>query len=142
MSPFDQAGPLEISRPLRDRFCSIWLDYQSREEEIEIVKRHSGGLSFGLVEIAVELVRRSRTHPDVRVGASIRGAIDMVMIARQLLDPPSESTGERAALVCAAAFMALRNKIWLAGTTSRTPEEVIEEIWRPLAAEWQSSLGF
>jgi len=141
MNPLDDTGTLRVSRTLRDRFCSIYLDYQGRDEEIEIVKRRSGGLPFGLVQTAVELTRRTRTYPDVRQGASVRGAIDLVMIARQLLDTPSGSEDERAALVFSAALMALRGKIWLAETASRTPEEVIGEIWQALAAEWQDTLG-
>ncbi len=141
MNPLDDTGTLRVSRTLRDRFCSIYLDYQGRDEEIEIVKRRSGGLPFGLVQTAVELARRTRTYPDVRQGASVRGAIDLVMIARQLLDTPSGSEDERAALVFSAALMALRGKIWLAETASRTPEEVIGEIWQALAAEWQDTLG-
>ena len=142
MNPPDDTGTLRVSRTLRDRFCSIYLDYQGRDEEIEIVKRHSGGLPFGLVQTAVELTRRTRTCPDVRQGVSVRGAIDLVMIARQLLDTPSGSEDERAALVFSAALMALRGKIWLAETASRTPEAVIGEIWQALAAEWQDNLGF
>jgi len=141
MNPLDDTGTLRVGRTLRDRFCSIYLDYQGRDEEIEIVKRRSGGLPFGLVQTAVELTRRTRTYPDVRQGASVRGAIDLVMIARQLLDTPSGSEDERAALVFSAALMALRGKIWLAETASRTPEEVIGEIWQALAAEWQDTLG-
>ena len=141
MNPLDDTGTLRVSRTLRDRFCSIYLDYQGRDEEIEIVKRHSGGLPFGLVQTAVELTRRTRTYPDMRQGASVRGAIDLVMIARQLLDTPSGSEDERAALVFSAALMALRGKIWLAETASRTPEEVIGEIWQALAAEWPDNLG-
>jgi len=141
MNPLDDTGTLRVSRTMRDRFCSIYLDYQGRDEEIEIVKRHSGGLPFGLVQTAVELTRRTRTYPDVRQGASVRGAIDLVMIARQLLDTPSGSEDERAALVFSAALMALRGKIWLAETASRTPEAVIGEIWQALAAEWPDNLG-
>ena len=141
MNPLDDTGTLRVSRTLRDRFCSIYLDYQGRDEEIEIVKRRSGGLPFGLVQTAVELTRRTRTCPDVRQGVSVRGAIDLVMIARQLLDTPSGSEDERAALVFSAALMALRGKIWFAETASRTPEEVIGEIWQALAAEWPDNLG-
>lgn len=137
INPFDNVPPLGLSRTLRDRFCSIFMDYQSREEEIEIVKRHSGGLPLDLVQTAVELVRRTRTHRDIRLGASIRGAIDLVMIARQLLDTPGVGDDERAELICSAVVMALRDKIWIAETANRTPEGVIREIWQALTAEWQ-----
>src|SRR5206468_6434856 len=50
MTLLDDTGTLRVSRTIRDRFCSIYLDYQGRDEEIEIVKRHSGGLPCGLVQ--------------------------------------------------------------------------------------------
>lgn len=141
MNPLDDTGTLTMSRTLRDRFCSIHMDYQSREEEVEIVRRYSGGLPLGLVETAVELVRRTRAYRDIRLGASIRGAIDLVMITRQLLDTPGGRDEERLELVFSAALMALRDKIWLAQSTGHTPEGIIQEIWQTLATEWRSNLG-
>lgn len=142
MNTLDATGTPTLSRTLRDRFCSIRLDYQNREEEIEIVKRHGGGLPPQLVDTAVELGRRTRTHREIRQGASIRGAIDFVMITRQLFDSPSGKEEERPLLVFSAAVMALRDKIWLTETAAHTPEEVLQEIWQNLAVARQGNLGF
>ena len=141
LNPHDDTGTMRVSRTLRDRFCSIKMDYQSRDEELDIVKRHTGGGHQGLVETGVEMARRTRIHRDVRLGASVRGAIDMVFIARQLLDFSDRAEAERAHLACSSALMALRDKIWLNETTSRAPDDVIQEIWQGLAEEWHSPEG-
>jgi MoxR-like ATPase len=141
LNPYDDAGTARVSRALRDRFCSMRMDYQNRDEEIDIVKRHTGHDNLGLVATAMEMARRTRTHKDIRLGASVRGAIDLVLIACQLLDSPDGAGTERTQLVFSSALMALRDKIWLNETTSRTPEEIIQEIWQSLAEEWQTSDG-
>jgi MoxR-like ATPase len=141
LNPYDDTGTMRMSRTLRDRFCSIKMDYQSRDEELDIVKRRTGSGHTGLVETAVEIARRTRTHKDIRLGASVRGAIDMVFIARQLLDFSDETEAERAHLALASALMALRDKIWLNETTSRAPDDIIQEVWQGLAEEWYTSEG-
>lgn len=150
LNPYDDTGTLRLSRALRDRFCSVRLDYQSRAEEIDIVTRRAAGEHpsdrgqwTGLVETAVELCRRTREHKDVRLGASVRGAIDMVVVARRLLEALDGDPGEdaRRRLVLAATLTALRDKIWLNETTSRFADEILEEIWKGLAEEWRSAEG-
>lgn len=141
LNPHDDTGTMRVSRALRDRFCSIRMDYQSRDEELDIVKRHTGGGHLGLIATAVEMTRRARAHKEVRLGASVRGAIDMVFIARQLLDFSDGAEAERAHLAFSAALMALRDKIWLNETTSRAPDDIIQEIWQGLAEEWRTPEG-
>lgn len=150
LNPHDDTGTLRLSRALRDRFCSIHLDYQSSREEVEIVKRHTDGEHLpapsdvpGLVEMAVEICRRTRGHKDIRLGASVRGAIDMVLIARQLLGNSNAevSADERSSIFFDAALAGVRDKIWLNETTSRSPDNVIEEIWKGLEQDWQRDHG-
>ena len=73
-----------------------------------MVRRQGGEASADLVEIAVAVTRGTRTHPAVRTGASVRGAIDTVLIARELATVrghdhspthPGDTTGLDAALV-------------------------------------------
>jgi MoxR-like ATPase len=128
LNPHDDVATTRVSRALRDRFCSMRMDYQGREEEIEIVQRHAGDGDPAVVAAAVEMVRRTRSHKDVRLGASVRGAIDMVLIARQLLGFGDEAEGD--GLLFAATLMALRDKVWLNETTSRTVDDVLREIWQ------------
>jgi MoxR-like ATPase/Mg-chelatase subunit ChlD len=75
-NPLDDVGTARLSRGLADRFLVLELDYQPRDEELEIVRRRSGDARAGLHPFAVDIARESRGHPDLRHGASVRGAID------------------------------------------------------------------
>ncbi|MGH9055791.1 MAG: AAA family ATPase [Acidimicrobiales bacterium] len=77
-NPLDDIGTARLSRGLVDRFVTLELDYQDRYEELEIVLRRCGRRRAGLHPFAVDLARDSRSHADLRHGASIRGAIDFV----------------------------------------------------------------
>jgi MoxR-like ATPase len=135
LNPLDDIGISRISRALKDRFTSIRIDYQPREEEIEIVRRRAGGADNGIVELAVDIARETRKHPDLKLGASVRGSIDMVDVYRSSRDlMPGNPSGvlDDGELKTQAAFMAFRNKIWLYETSERKPEEIIREIMEKL----------
>jgi MoxR-like ATPase len=85
-NPLDDVGTTRLSRGLLDRFVVVELDYQSRDDEIEIVRRNTGGRLPRLREFAVDLGRASRTHAELRHGASIRAAIDLVLLAAEQLE--------------------------------------------------------
>ena len=63
------------------------MDYQDAADEAAIVVRAAGEAARptarGVAKV-VELVRRTRSHPDLRIGSSVRGAIDMVLVAGSL----------------------------------------------------------
>ena len=137
MNPFDDVGTERISRAISDRFCRLVLDYQKEPEEVEIVRTKAGD-PYGLAPLAVSLVRHTRSHPEVKMGSSVRGAIDMVLIAGELLR--IDGINSQAEMITGydlgakesildAALMALSSKIWLIETSEKTPEEVIREIW-------------
>jgi MoxR-like ATPase len=139
MNPFDAVGTARISAAVYDRMCRIAVGYQSAADEIMIVGRSvasaSGGLSDGSgvddldwIDLAVELVRETRAHPDLRVGSSVRGAIDMVFVANSLADlrqlpvlAPQVSLD--------AALVALSGRIRVREGSSRTPEAIVTELW-------------
>jgi magnesium chelatase subunit D len=75
-NPLDDVGTTRLSRGLVDRFVTLELDYQARPEELAIVRRRCGVARDGFHAFAVDVGRESRTHPDLRHGSSIRGAID------------------------------------------------------------------
>lgn len=137
MNPYDDVGTVRVSRALLDRFVMLRVDYQSREEEVEIVLRRTGSRRRWLVELAVDAARATRRHPAVKMGASVRGAIDMVLIAEQLAGGKPLSLED----LKLAAVMALAPKIWLKDA-SRKPEDVVEEVLRELlerrAYSWAS----
>jgi MoxR-like ATPase len=157
LNPYDDVGTLRISRALRDRFCSMWMDYQDKDEEKEIVSRQIAGgpalSSFDLsrlIDLAVELCRRTRKHDDIHLGASVRGAIDMTLVAMQLLANSYGGTERRdySALIRMAAHAALRDKIRLNDVSERKVDDVIDDIWAAIASEisidddkfWQADL--
>jgi Mg-chelatase subunit ChlD len=75
-NPLDDVGTARLSRGLADRFLVLELEYQPRDEELEIVRRRAGPARAGLHPFAVDIARASREHADLRHGASVRGAID------------------------------------------------------------------
>ncbi len=108
------------------------MGYQTTGEEIDIVARDTDALDSRLGSRAVAVVRATRIHPDVRVGSSVRGAIDLVLLAGQLAglrDEPisSEHVGLRAALA------ALSGRIRVHESSARPPESIIEELWAATA---------
>jgi MoxR-like ATPase len=144
LNPYDDAGTLRISRALRDRFCSVWMDYQSKEEEIAIVMQQLDGQEVPewinltlLVETSVEMSRRTRSHEDIRLGASVRGAIDMSLLGLQLLvDSEAEIQPQTySELIRMAAHAALRDKMWLNEVSDRKLDDVIDDLWDELASE-------
>ena len=83
MNPFDAVGTARISSAVYDRVCRLSVTYQSAGEEAAIVARAVDGADAAWVEQIVELVRRTRTHPDLRVGSSVRGALDATAVVRR-----------------------------------------------------------
>ncbi|HXO25299.1 MAG TPA: MoxR family ATPase, partial [Streptosporangiaceae bacterium] len=75
MNPFDAVGTARVSQAIADRICRVVLGYQDAAAEREITAAVTG--EHGPVAaFAVALTRTTREHPDVRMGASVRGAID------------------------------------------------------------------
>jgi MoxR-like ATPase len=128
MNPFDAVGTARISGAIYDRVSRIAMGYQPAGDEQVIVGRRAPAAPDDWVARVVEVARRSRAHPDVRVGSSVRGAIDLVRIATSLAglrgtavtDP---STGLDAALV------ALSGRVRLQESGGRSPEDVVRELW-------------
>ena len=133
MNPFDAVGTARISSAVYDRTCRLLVDYQSAQEEGAIVERAVTKVEVAEVDEAwreklVELVRRTRTHPEVRIGSSVRGAIDATAVAASL----SELRGlpvSNPSVGLDAAMIALSGRIRLREGSSRTAEEIVTELW-------------
>ena len=156
MNPYDNVGTTRLSSSVHDRLCRLAVDYQDEAAEQGIVALRTelppGGDSLGasLLRDAVALTRATREHPDVRQGSSVRGAIDLALVAVQLgalrgLAVPDEvtraSTDPYAVLVLDAMLVALSGRIHLDEAADTTPERILTEIWedrfilRPSAAQ-------
>jgi magnesium chelatase subunit D len=136
MNPFDAIGTARVSHAIADRICRVVLGYQDADAERRITTAQTGrdGLE---VEFAVALTRSTREHPDVRMGSSVRGAIDLVLLLTGLTRLRGE---DRLARETArdAVHAALSGRIRIADGCDRPPESVLDElldkIWPPGAA--------
>ena len=111
-----------LSEALRDRFEILTLDYQSEDEEIAIVHRRTSLDDARLIRPVVKLVRATRTHPDVRRGASVRAAMSISVLAYQL-------TSDRRASIREAAHMALPTRIEVKDDARQSVHEIIDELF-------------
>ncbi|RNI22298.1 AAA family ATPase [Flexivirga caeni] len=128
MNPFDGVGVARLSSALHDRTCRIAVDYQSAQIEEQIVGLYVAGIPSGWRSQVVEVVRRTREHPDIRAGSSVRGAIDFAKLAAALatvrhVDVTDWQVGLDAALT------ALTGRITLFESASKSAEQVVESIY-------------
>ena len=121
MNPFDAVGTARVSDAISDRMCRIAIGYQDADGEREIVRRIAGADG----PRAVELARASREHPQVRMGASVRGAIDLVRLELELVRLRGEAGEETFA---DAAIAALSGRLRLDEGCEKTPEEIVREL--------------
>jgi gas vesicle protein GvpN len=142
MNPYDNIGTTRLSTSVHDRLCRLSVDYQDAEAERGIVVRRTGIRSPRLVADAVALTRATRDREDVQQGSSVRGAIDVTLIAAQLatmrgvdlpddasIDPPRGLPEAYTDLVLDAMVVALSGRIHLDETIEETPEDVLRQIW-------------
>jgi len=129
-NPEEYIGTSRLSEALKDRFVWIRLDYQSESEEEAIVKKETRSDDELLVKIAVNVGRATRQNAEMRRGASVRGAIDIVSIMQQaspsrLADMAPE---DAARLLKEAAVMALSSKVELREGSHEKLIEVLSKI--------------
>ena len=128
MNPFDAVGTARISSAIYDRTCRVVMGYQSADDEAAIAGRAVGDADPAWVAQVVELVRLTREHAEVRIGSSVRGAVDMVLVGVSLarvrgVAPTDPDVGLDAALA------GLSGRIRLHEGSSRTAEDVVRELW-------------
>lgn len=125
-NPYDDVGTLQVSRAFLDRVVRVRLDYQSEEEETKIVTLRAACEEPRLAKTAVRITRLTRSSPDIKLGASVRAAIDIVAIVQnlQLLSPDGLGYDD----LVDACRMALTSKVWLAETVNASAEEVLDKV--------------
>jgi MoxR-like ATPase len=127
MNPFDAVGTARVSAALYDRTCRISMGYQSAEAEQQIVDLRVD-VDPGWRAKVVTLVRRTRDHRDIRVGSSVRGAIDVCRLAAGLARMRGAPPGDWH-VGLAAAKAALSGRIRLHDGCPLTPEEVVTALY-------------
>jgi MoxR-like ATPase len=142
MNPFDAVGTARISGAVYDRVCRVAMSYQTAEEEVAIVERNLGGVAVDAswLEKAVEVVRRTRQHPDLRVGSSVRGAVDFAKVAVSLAEL-RESTVDQPSVGVDAALVALSGRVRVREGGVRTSEEIVTEIWQDVFGRAEGDPG-
>jgi len=130
MNPFDAIGTARISSAVYDRVCRLAVDYQGPEEEEAIVAKTVGaeGYPQDWLKNVVTVVRRTRIHSDLRVGSSVRGAIDTALVARSLSDLRGLPI-THPLIGIDAALVSLSGRVRLREGSTRTTEDIIREIW-------------
>lgn len=132
MNPYDSIGTARISAAIYDRVCRLAIDYQSADDEVAITRRRTDDIApTTLSEISVEVVRGLRDHPEVRIGPSVRGAIDLVVLADSLATLRSVPV-ERYDLGLDAALVALSGRLQLHDSTAIAPEVIVTEVWNEI----------
>jgi magnesium chelatase subunit D len=131
MNPFDAIGTARVSHAIADRICRVVLGYQDAAAERRITTAQTGRAGRE-VDFAVTLTRSTREHRDVRMGSSVRGAIDLVLLLAGLARLRDEGSLVRDT-ARDAVHAALSGRIRIADGCDRTPESVLDEL---LAALW------
>ncbi len=133
MNPFDAIGTARISSAVYDRVCRLSVGYQSAADEAAIVSKASNDAATAPPDSAwlakvVEVVRRTRTHPDVRIGSSVRGAIDAACVAVSLAELRGCAATD-ATVGLDSAIVALSGRLRLREGIARTADEIVTELW-------------
>ncbi len=128
MNPFDAVGTARISAAVYDRTCRIAMGYQPAGDEVQIVAARAPEVPDAWRSKVVELTRRTRSHPDVRVGSSVRGAIDLVRVASSLAVARACAVDDWR-LGLDTAFVSLSGRVRLSESAGRTPEDIVRQLY-------------
>lgn len=138
MNPLDDVGTARLSSSVHDRMCRVATGYQHADAEQKIVRLRAplAGLDRSLrdrlVRDSVVLTRATREHEDIRQGSSVRGAIDLALVAGELLDLAGAGDlpqPEYPEVVFDAMTVALSGRILLDEMVEASVEDVLRRIW-------------
>ncbi|AYJ48628.1 AAA family ATPase [Rhodococcus sp. P1Y] len=143
MNPYDNVGTTRLSTSVHDRLCRLAVGYQDAEAERGIVALRTEADSMRLIADSVSLTRATREHEDITQGSSVRGAIDLTLVAQQLaslrqvhipevvdIDPPRDLPEDYRQVMLDALYVALSGRIHLDGTADLTAEQILHGIWQ------------
>lgn len=132
MNPYDTVGTGRVSPALYDRTCRVAVGYQDEADETAIVRRQ-GDAPGGLVQAAVRAARATRSHPDLRTGSSVRGALDLVAVTLLLDGIRNGASSGWRQVGLDAALTSLSGRVTRREGTKRTVEEIVTEIWEQVS---------
>ncbi len=134
-NPEEDVGVLRLSEALKDRFVLVRLSYPSRDEEISIVRKHIPKLDLRTAQISVDIVRRTREHPSLSRGGSIRSAIDLAKISSMINEEDGKERWYHAALMVLPQRIESRD-------SSVDKESLVREIVKFILSGEQESSDF
>jgi MoxR-like ATPase len=137
-NPKEFVATSHLSEAILDRFELVVLNYQSEEEEVEIVSEKIATSAKSLKKddlkilplASVLLARMTRNHPRIRRGASVRAAISVAEIATSFLKQGKKF--EEAFSDAALLAFPTRIEIEHEADSERTIREELEELLK----EW------
>lgn len=154
MNPYDNVGTTRLSTSVHDRLCRLAIGYQDADAERNVVALRTESDSLRLIADSVAITRATREHEDITQGSSVRGAIDLALVAQQLanlrevsipvvadIDPPRGLPEDYQQVMLDSVLVALSGRIHVDDTADATPESILHEIWQdhfvvnPAAAE-------
>lgn len=121
-NPAAHVGVTVLGEALKDRFIWINLDYQTPEEEIQIIEQEANITSEKIRTISQNVIQATRKAISIRRGSSIRGAIDLAALIHQYDNIDSISNWIE------AAVMSLHNKVELEDGLTQSKKEIITNI--------------
>ena len=131
-NPEEFVGTSRLGEALKDRFVWIRLDYQSEEEEQKITQKETGCKDKDIIAIAVKIARKTRENPEIRRGASVRGAIDIVDLLSHLVKGFTSDLN----IWTKTTIIALATKIELQDHTAQKMEDVVKKIVKAVLGEY------
>ena len=142
MNPFDAIGTARISGAVYDRVCRLSVDYQDASDEASIVRAAlpDAGIDDTWLGKVVQVVRATRTHADVRIGSSVRGAIDTAAVASSLASLRGTRATD-ATVGLDAALVALSGRLRLREGCARRAEDIVTELWNDVFATPEEAGG-
>lgn len=124
-NPAAHVGVTVLGEAVKDRFIWIRLEYQTPEEEIQIIKQEAkleGDEGDKIAKFSQAIVHKTRHMTSIRRGSSIRGSIDIAALMSKQENINSSKNW------IDAAIMSLYNKIELEDGVARTKNELITDI--------------
>ena len=85
-------------------------------------------------------MRRTRIHPDLRVGSSVRGAIDVCAVVASLAEVRARPITDRDVSLD-AALVALSGRVRVREGSARDAESIITELWQDVFEPVEQSLS-
>src|ERR1700730_12592844 len=110
------------------------------EHERQIVQLAAARAKPALIAQAVELTRATREHPDLRSGASVRGAIDYARLVPELAEVRAVPADDWQ-VGLDAALTTLSGRVRRHESCQRSADQVIEEIFRSVRAALSHDSG-